>query len=110
MKSAGRDFRNHLRDYMDHLGYKPCKTDPDVWMRLAQTKEGAGYYEYALLYIDDCLMISGNPKESLNRIGKYFTLKHRLVGEPKLYLGAQMLKVTLPNGVEAYALSPSKYI
>ena len=33
MKSYGRDFRNHLRDYMDHMGYKSCLADPDLWMR-----------------------------------------------------------------------------
>jgi hypothetical protein len=31
-KAAGRDFRNHLRSCMCHLGYKPCLADPDVWM------------------------------------------------------------------------------
>ena len=31
MKSSGRDFRNHLRDCMDHLGYQSCLTDPDLW-------------------------------------------------------------------------------
>jgi len=29
-KSAGRDFRNHLRLCMDHLGFVSCKADPDV--------------------------------------------------------------------------------
>ena len=30
LKSAGDDFRNHLRDCMEHLGYESCKADPDV--------------------------------------------------------------------------------
>ena len=30
MKSSGRDFRNHLRDCMDHLGYPSCLADPDL--------------------------------------------------------------------------------
>lgn len=34
-KTAGRDFRNHLRECMSHLGFKPCLADPDVWMRSA---------------------------------------------------------------------------
>lgn len=29
-KAAGRDFRNHLRDCMQHLGYTSCRADPDV--------------------------------------------------------------------------------
>jgi hypothetical protein len=44
-KSAGRDFRNHLRSCMHHIGFKSCPADPDVWMR-----PGAEVYEYVLLY------------------------------------------------------------
>ena len=32
-KSAGRDFRNHLRSCMRHLDFVSCPADPDVWMR-----------------------------------------------------------------------------
>ena len=92
MKSAGRDFRNHLRDCMSHLGYSPCRADPDLWMRLAKLKNGVDYYEYILLYVDDCLVISGNLEESLRKLGKYFRLKEGLVGPPNLYLGAKITK------------------
>lgn len=110
MKSAASDFRNHLRDCMSHLGYQPCRADADLWMRLAKLDNGTDYYEYILLYVDDCLVISANPEESLNRLGKYFSLKKGSVGPPDLYLGAKITKVGLPNGVNAWAWSPSKYI
>ena len=29
-KMAGRDFRNHLRSCMLHLGFESCLADPDV--------------------------------------------------------------------------------
>ena len=32
-KSAGKDFRNHLRSCMRHLDFVSCPADPDVWMR-----------------------------------------------------------------------------
>ena len=35
-KTAGRDFRNHLRDCMDHMGYTSCRADPDLRMRYAK--------------------------------------------------------------------------
>ena len=31
-KSAGADFRNHLRSCMRHLDFVSCPADPDVWM------------------------------------------------------------------------------
>ena len=37
-------------------------------------------------------------------------MKPGSVGERKLYLGARISKVVLPNGVEAYAWSPSRYV
>ena len=30
LKSTGADFRNHIRDCMEHLGHESCTADPDV--------------------------------------------------------------------------------
>ena len=109
-KSAGRDFRNHLRDCMRHIGFEPCRADPDMWMRVSKMDNGVEYYEYSLLYVDDCLMISQHPEQALKQIGKYFPLKKGSVGPPSLYLGAKISKVDLPNGVSAWAWSASKYV
>ena len=110
MKSSGRDFRNHLRDCMDHMGYKSCLADPDLWMRQTKLDNGTEYYEYILLYVDDCLVISEHPDQALKKLGKYFPMKPESVGPPKLYLGGKLSKVDLPNGVKAWAISASKYI
>ena len=40
LKYAGDDFRNHLRDCMEHLGYESCKADPNLWMRSATRTDG----------------------------------------------------------------------
>jgi hypothetical protein len=37
-------------------------------------------------------------------------LKEGSVGDPDIYLGAKLRKVTLENGVEAWSMSPSKYV
>ena len=48
------------------------------------------------MYVDDTLVISDNTKHILeNDIGKYFTMKPRSVGPPKIYLGGHMQKITL---------------
>ena len=110
-KSAGRDFRNHLRACMDHLGFKSCPADPDVWMRPALKADGNKYWEYALLYVDDILLISDNGETVLRtEIGKYFTMKPDSIGPPKLYLGGHVRKVTLENGLSAWAFSSSQYV
>ncbi len=42
-KSAGKDFRNHLRSCMRHLDFVSCPGDPDGWMRPARHSDGTEY-------------------------------------------------------------------
>ena len=64
-KSAGWDFRNHLRSCMHHLDFRPCLANPDVWMRLVQKGDGSPYYNYVLLYVDDALVVGDNAESIL---------------------------------------------
>ena len=110
-KTAGRDFRNHLRECMAHLGFTSCLADPDVWIRPAVDDKGKPYYEYVLLYTDDALCISHKPETVLKEeLGKYFGLKPESIGPPKIYLGGKMRKVTLDNGVDAWSFSSAQYV
>ena len=77
---------------------------------MAKRDDGENYYEYMLLYVDNCLSISEQPRPALERINQYFPMKPGSMGPPKLYLGAKMSKVTMPNGVTAWELSASKYV
>ena len=109
-KSAGRDFRNHLREFMANLKFTPCLADPDVWMRPAQKADGTEYWEYVLLYVDKDLVISENGKEILvKEIGKYFTMKPGSIGYPSLYLRGHMRQVILVNDMKAWGFISSEY-
>ena len=68
------------------------------------------YYVYVLLYVDDCMAISENPREALVEIDKYFPMKKGSISEPDVYLGAKLRKVLLDNGVEAWSFSPAQYV
>ena len=110
-KSARRDFRNHLRGCMWHIGFKSCPADPDVWMWPAKHSDGCEYYKYVLLYTDDTMVISENAESVLrNKLGKYFELKEELIGPPKLYLGGHVSKVELDNGIKCWSFSSSQYM
>ena len=110
-KSAGRDFRNHLRSCMHFLNFKSCPADPDVWMRPAIKSDGSTCYDYVLLYTDDVLVASENAESILrNEIGRYFELKEESIGPPKVYLGGHVRKVTLDNGLEAWSFGSSQYV
>ena len=57
---------------MEHMGFESSRADPDVWMRESVRKDGVTkYYEYVLLYTDDCLVISDRAEHVLrNEIGR----------------------------------------
>ena len=111
LRSSGAAFRNHLADCMQHLGFKPCLADPDLWMKPeVRPDDGTEYYAYVLLYVDDALVVHHDGESVLKRLDKYFKLKEGSVGDPEVYLGAKLKKMRLENGVWAWANSPAKYV
>ena len=110
-KFVGRDFCNHLCSCMCHLDFTSCSADLDVWMHLAKKANGSEYYEYILLYVDNALVIGENTNKVLQEeLGIYFKLKEGSIGAPKHYLGSQMRKVVLENGVKCWAFGSSQYV
>ena len=96
---------------MSHIGFTPCLSDPDVWMSEAHNANGLSYWEYVLLYVDDALVISDDAQHIFEEdIGKYFTTKPVSIGPPTIYLGGQLRRVTLDNGLKVWDFSLSKYV
>ena len=96
---------------MTHLGFTSCRADPDVWMRSSTKSDGSQYYQYALLYMDDVLVVLEEPEKIIrSEIGKYFTVKEESIRIPKVYLGGKLSEVVLSNGARAFTFSSSKYV
>ena len=72
--------------------------------------DGYTYFAYALLYVDDIFLVHHYAMTALISIDKYFKMKEVSMGDPDFYLGAKLRKITLANGVEAWAMSSSKYV
>ena len=45
---------------MDTMVFTSCFADPGVCMIKSKCRDVTAYYEYVLLYVDDCLAISEN--------------------------------------------------
>ena len=73
-------------------------------MRKARESYGIEYYEYMLLYVDDCLAISEAPKEAVLQTDKFFKIKPNYIAPPYIYLGDKVKKTRLPNMVNAWTL------
>ena len=110
-KSSGSDFQKDVPSCMQHLHFESCKADLDLWMRKAQKDDDTPYWEKVLLYINDALCISTNPKNVLkHEIGKYYFIKEGSAGSPQLYLGNKVSKVTQENGVDGWLFSSSQIV
>ena len=83
-------------------------------MRAATDKNGNDYWEYVLLYVDDCLVISHRGEDVLRKeIGVHFTLKESSIGPPDIYLGGKVNNVTVKSTEgpkEAWSFSSSQYV
>jgi len=108
--SSGMSFTAHLASCMKHMGYQPCRADPDLWLKEDIHPDGEAYYRYILLYCDDCLSIGVNAAKELEKLDYYFQMKPGSIGDPDVYLGTKLKPTVLPNGVVAWGMSSSKYV
>ena len=74
-KSAGRNFRNCLREYINHIEFTSCPVDLNIWMRPARKSNGSEYWENVFLYTDDILVVISQQEKLLHEhLGKYFEI------------------------------------
>lgn len=104
LRSSGKCFHDHLAQVLRDLGFESSKGDPDVWMRKANKVGGEPYWEYVLVYVDDVLSISEDPKAIMDGIAATYTFKGGVTEEPTSYLGADIGKCE-PMGPD----TPSKW-
>ena len=109
LKSSGAAFRAHLAETLYDIGYKPTKADPDVWIRPAVRTDGFEYYEMVLVYVDDILCISADPKATMYGIQETFKLKDDKIEKPETYLGAQ-LKQMIIDGRQCWTMNCEQYV
>ena len=100
LKSAGAAFWSHLVDFLHHLGLLPCPADLYIWMNLmVRSDYRFNYYAYALIYVNDVMVIYHDAERLIRRIDKSFKLKSSLISDSDIYLGAKLNKFRLENGV-----------
>ena len=100
LKSAGAAFYAHLGRCMQGLVYVTCIAYSDLWIKAEVTPDDRyDYYSYIICYVDFIMVIHHAASGVLTHIDKYFTLKPSYIGEPDIYLGTKLIKMTLPNGI-----------
>ena len=101
LRSSGARFHEKFAETLKHLGFMPCKADPDVWLRDAGDK-----YEYVTTWVDDLLVAMKNPKEFMDALqSDPYSYKLKGVEEPKYHLGGDFFRdsdSTLCYGAQTY--------
>jgi hypothetical protein len=111
LKGSGASYCNHISYCMRHLQYEPCKADPDLRMKpMTRPQDDFQYYAYVIIYVDDILAISHDVLGDPKKIDLYFKMKKGSMGDPDIYLGSRLRRVVLPNGIESWLMSPTKYV
>jgi Reverse transcriptase (RNA-dependent DNA polymerase) len=112
LRSSAFAWREDLSTTLEQsLGFSHCLADNDVWLRPATKVNGEEYYQYILVHTDDLLVIAENPIEILNQLDQHYVLKPGSIGEPKVYLGAEVGKYYLPNNPQrpVWYMASEKY-
>ena len=105
LKSSGAAWRADLAGTLRDLGYSSTQADPDVWIKLM-----LDHYEMVLVYVDDILIFSRDPKTAMDELGQMYELKPESVKPPDIYLGANIEKIQLPDGRVEWGMTSRTYV
>jgi hypothetical protein len=102
LKSSGASWRYTLQKTIcEDLNFESTIADPDVYRRHAVKKCGTEYWELLLVYVDDILVISSDPRSVLNKLRQHYEFS------------TNVSKVTIPgddSGHEYWSISSRTYI
>ena len=98
LKSSGGSWCATLATTLENTGFESTIADPDVWRRKAQKPCGFEYYELMLVYVEDLMFVSHDPKLMLVNIDKIYQLKEGRLGKPDTYQGGQIYEHHLNDG------------
>ena len=111
LKSSGNSWRQVMSQFItETLGFQNTIADPDVYRRESRKPDGTSYYELLLVYVDDLLCVSHNPKDVMDKIGLVWDLKDT-VKEPDRYLGANIKKRAIGfDNREVWGMDGHEYV
>ena len=93
------------------MHFHTCEADPDLWLRKATKVDGSAYYEYALVYVDNVMLISAAADELVKELACYFTLKvvENPGTAPCRYVGVMVGQYQFGDGSLAWSMSAEDY-
>jgi len=109
LKSSGAAWHAMLSQSMMDLNYQRCKADYDIWLRPATKPDDYTYYEYVLIFVDNILIVSHAPMDTMKNIANLYDLKNNAVVTPYRYLGGNVGIYNL-DGSQCWYTSAEDYL
>jgi hypothetical protein len=101
LRSSGLRWHERFADTLRDLGFKPCKADPDIWMRPTENR-----YEYIAVYVDDLAIIAKDPETITKLLVEKYNYKLKGVGPIDYHLGGNFAR----DSDNTLRYGPRKYI
>ena len=98
-------FRENLAGVLHDLSYVPLNAYPDILIRPAVRADGSEYYEMALCYIDDVLVITAELMKTMDGIRAVFKLKGNKAENTDMYLGSLLSEIETDDGTKYSTMS-----
>ena len=83
-RSGGACWHDKFFDILHHMGFKPSRADPDIWMK--SSKDGS-HYEYIAVYVDGLAICMKDQKSFCDTLKERYKLKLKGVGPINYQLG-----------------------
>ena len=103
LRTSGLRWHERFSQCLREQGFKPCRAEPDIWMRPA---DDGTCYEYIAVYVDDLAMALKDPKAFVKILQDKYGFKLKGTGPIEYHLGMDFERGE--DGVLRY--SPNKYI
>ena len=92
------------------MKFKFSHADNDVWMKKDMRPDGTVYYSYILVYTDDILIVSQDPKRYMDQLEASYYVKKESIKFPDIYLSSRVKRfmtdlVVLPMLLVAMTMS-----
>lgn len=101
LRTSGARWHDRFFDVMTELGFKPCRAEPDIWLR-----ENDGVYEYIAVYVDDLALAMRNPEEFIRLLTDDYKFKLKGTGPISFHLGMDFYR----EDDGTLCIAPRKYI
>lgn len=87
LRSSGKRWHERLADCLRNEGFKPCKVEPDLWIRPSKDES---CYEMAAVYVDDLAFGVKDPQTLLDMLIQKYKFKLKGSGPISFHLGCDL--------------------